>query len=141
MKQILKLIACAVLSLIGSVAFAQNAGTPTPPSLTPSDVVQNQTKLLNKQLVVEGTLQNAGTNYFTNSRLVLKQSDSTDVLVVKLRVPLEIPRPANDTQNSPATASDYLGKKVRIKGVLKEENVRGLGRVIVLESTAPTVIE
>jgi hypothetical protein len=133
------LIVCAAAPLMACAASAQNAAEPK--NLTPSEVVQNQAKFLNKELVVEGTLQNAGTNYFTNSRLVLKQADSPDVLVVKMHLPLEVFRPASDAQNSPATPSDYLGKKVKLKGVLKEEEVRGLGRVIVLDSAAATVIE
>ncbi|MDA9414094.1 hypothetical protein XH81_04355 [Bradyrhizobium sp. CCBAU 25360] len=96
---------------------------------------------MNSNLVVEGVLENEGTNYFTNSRLVIEQPGSDKSVVVRLRTPLEIQRPPSGQQSIPPTQADYLGKKVKIQGVLKEQFVRGLGRAVVLESAQPPSIE
>ncbi|WP_439397252.1 hypothetical protein ACRQ5Q_09145 [Bradyrhizobium sp. PMVTL-01] len=96
---------------------------------------------MNNNLVVEGVLENEGTNYFTNSRLVIRQPGSDKSVVVRLRTPLEIQRLPSEQQSIPPTQADYLGKKVKIQGVLKEQFVKGLGRAVVLESAQPPSIE
>ncbi|MCK1744141.1 hypothetical protein IVA80_25720 [Bradyrhizobium sp. 139] len=135
--------AAMVLLLAASIpAHGQTSG-PTGPAqvLTPSQVIQNKDKLLNNNVVVEGVLENEGTNYFTNSRMVIKQPGSDKSVVVRLRAPLEIQRPLSGQQSTPPTQADYLGKKVKIQGVLREQFVRGLGRAIVLESAQPPSID
>lgn len=135
----------AVIILIfatSTLALGQTSGLAgSPRVLTPSQVIQDKDKLLNNNLVVEGVLENEGTNYFTNSRLVIKQPGSDKSLVVRLRTPLETQRPPNDQQSAPPTQADYLGKKVKIQGVLKEQFVRGVGRAVVLETAQPPSIE
>lgn len=135
----------AVIVLIfatSTLALGQTSGLAgSPQVLTPSQVIQDKDKLLNNNLVVEGVLENEGTNYFTNSRLVIKQPGSDKSLVVRLRTPLETQRPPNDQQSAPPTQADYLGKKVKIQGVLKEQFVRGVGRAVVLETAQPPSIE
>ncbi|WP_426421759.1 hypothetical protein [Bradyrhizobium genosp. A] len=130
--------------ILAASAFArgQTSGpTDSAQALTPSQVIRNKDRLLNNNLVVEGVLENAGTNYFTNSRLVIKQPGSDESVIVRLKTPLEVQRPPKDQQSAPPTQADYLGKKVKIQGVLKEQFVRGLGRAVVLESTQPPSVE
>jgi hypothetical protein len=120
---------------------AQTAAEQTLPKLSPTEVLQNKDKLLNNPIVVEGVLENKGTNFFTNSQLVIKQTGADDFLIVRMRVPLETIRPPNDIQAVPTTKSDVLGKKVKLQGVLREETVKGVGRTLVLEGTQPPAAE
>lgn len=123
-------------------AHGQTSGpTDSTQVLSPAQVIQNKDKLLNNRLVVEGVLENEGTNYFTDSRLVIKQPGSDKGVIVRLKAPLETLRPQNDQPSIPPTQSDYLGKKVKIQGVLKEQFVRGVGRAVVLESAQPPSLE
>jgi hypothetical protein len=124
-----------------SLVLAQTTAEQSLPKLSPSEVLQNKDKLLNSQVVVEGVLENKGTNFFTDSRLVIRQPGSDDFLIVKLRLPLETIRPSNGQPTPPTTRSDVLGKKVKLQGILKEEDVRGVGRATVLESTQPPTLE
>ena len=131
----------ALLMLLPTVALAQTTNDPPVQKLSPSEVVQNKDKLLNNQIVVEGVIENKGTNFFTDSRFVIKQPGSDDSIIVKLRTPLETALPPNGQQTRPTTMSDVLGKKVKLQGVLKEEFVRGVGRTMVLESVQPPEAE
>ena len=121
--------------------LGQTTAEPSIPRLSPKEVLQNKDRLLNNQVIVEGVLENHGTNFFTDSRLVIKQPGSDDSLIVKLRLPLETLRPSDGELTPPTTRSDLLGKKVKLRGILKEEDVRGVGRAAVLETTQPPALE
>jgi hypothetical protein len=120
------------------LVLAQTTVEQSAPKLSPSEVLQNKEKLLNNEV---GVLENAGTNFFTDARLVIRQPGSNDSLIVKLRVPLETIRPSSGQPTPPTTKSDLLGKKVKLQGILKEEDVRGVGRATVLESTQLPTLE
>jgi M6 family metalloprotease-like protein len=73
-----------------------------------------------KLLKVDGTLDNAGKNYFTDRRLVLRQAEGGGSVPVQWPgLPLEVPRPPGASTSRPATLSDYLGQKVEVVGVLE----------------------
>ena len=87
----------------------------TADKVTPTELLAKQDQLTNKPVVVQGTLSNSGTNYFTDLRVILK--DNTDAaagVIVQPWLPIETRQ--HQTDGSPPTAklSDFLGKKVEI---------------------------
>ena len=73
-----------------------------------------------KTLKVDGTLENAGKNYFTDRRLVLRQLEGTDSVPVQWPgMAMDVARPPG-SRSRPPMLSDYLGKKVAVVGVLEQ---------------------
>jgi hypothetical protein len=73
-----------------------------------------------RTVTVTGRLDNAGSSYFTDLRLVLTDGGSS--VPVRPWLPLEAPpsRPGGGGHR-PAVLSDYLGKRLRITGCLRPE--------------------
>ena len=73
-----------------------------------------------KTLKVDGTLENAGKNFFTDRRLVLRQLEGTDSVPVQWPgMAMDVARPPG-SKSRPPMLSDYLGKKVAVVGVLEQ---------------------
>jgi hypothetical protein len=66
-------------------------------------------------------LVNQGTNYFTDLQVILKDGDEKSAGGVRVQpwLPTELP-PRRSGSKSPATLSDYLGKRVVLEGVLTD---------------------
>jgi len=79
-------------------------------------------KYQNKSVEITGYLRNAGVNYFTDIRLVLEDG-SGNAISVRPWVPLGVPppRPGVEKRPRPKVMSDYLGKKLLIKGLWQAE--------------------
>jgi hypothetical protein len=75
-------------------------------------------------VTIEGKLQNAGTNYFTDRRIVLK--DSSGEIDVQAWLPMTT-EPASDSSGKPEALSDYLGKQVVLTGMVTKQPVKGIG--------------
>jgi M6 family metalloprotease-like protein len=72
-----------------------------------------------KTVKVDGTLENAGKNYFTDRRLVLRQPEGTGSVPVQWPgMAMDVARPPG-AKSRPSMLSDYLGKKVEVVGVLE----------------------
>src|SRR5262245_17993985 len=82
-------------ALFCAALLAMGAAAPSPaaelPRLTPSQVLANPEAFAGKRIVVEGLLDNAGTNFFTDLRLVLKDIEGSGALFVQPWLPLEVP--------------------------------------------------
>jgi hypothetical protein len=88
--------------------------------VTIAELQKNPAAYAGKVLKVDGTLENAGKNYFTDRRLVLRQHEGADTMPVQWPgLPLDVPRAPGASKNRPSTLSDYLGKKVLVVGVLE----------------------
>ncbi len=73
-----------------------------------------------KTLKLDGTLENAGKNFFTDRRLVLRQLEGTDSVPVQWPgMAMDVARPPG-SRSRPPMLSDYLGKKVAVVGVLEQ---------------------
>lgn len=75
-------------------------------------------------VTIEGKLQNAGSNYFTDRRIVLK--DSSGEIDVQAWLPMTT-EPASDSSKKPEALSDYLGKQVVLTGMVTKQPVKGIG--------------
>jgi M6 family metalloprotease-like protein len=112
----------------GGTAPAQE---PEAVTVTVGQLAKNPAAYVGKTLRVDGLLENAGRNYQTDLRLVLKERDGNEsVRVVWPGVPKEVARPPAGTSRSrPSQASDFLGKTVEVIGVMEEtvgrDGVRG----------------
>ena len=122
-------------AMVPIVANAQSANSDSSEKFRPSQVATNKGVLTGKEIRVEGVLLNEGTNYFTDRRLTVKDSAAAPEpgLPVKLQLPTEVPPGPSGEQTSPPVLSQYLGKKVVLDGILKEDFIRGFGRTTVLE--------
>lgn len=94
-------------------------------------------KYENKSVEITGYLRNAGVNYFTDIRLVLEDGLGNAVSV-RPWLPLEVPppRPGVEKRPRPKMMSDYLGKKLIIKGLWQseeEKHILMVDEAIILE--------
>ncbi len=76
---------------------------------------------------VEGRLENAGTNYFTDLRLEVADAKAGRILIQPWLPRSVAPGPAQ--QPAPITQADYLGRAIRIRGVLETKPMKGIGVV------------
>ena len=112
-------------------------------TMSPSVVLANGEKLTGQKVTVEGTLLNQGTNYFTDRRLVVTDAggQSRMALPVKAWVASEIPSPPAGQGTSPPVLSQYIGRKVILEGIIKEDNLRGFGKVKYLDVVSGRVVD
>src|SRR5260370_161376 len=131
----------ALLFVLHVMAQGQHEST-SMEKYTPSAVLANEEKLNGKQVTVEGTLENHGKNYFTDRRLVVTDGTSSgSALPVRLALPSNVPPAPPGQQASPATLSQYLGQKVILRGTLREDALRGFGKVKFLDVDSVRAIE
>jgi hypothetical protein len=71
-----------------------------------------------RRIAVEGILENAGANYFTDLRPVLRDGRGGEI-PVNAWLPLSVPPPrtGDSGRNRPRLMSDLLGRRVRLSGV------------------------
>jgi M6 family metalloprotease-like protein len=108
------------VSSLGQQAAASPQARAPDDKVTIAELQKNPAAYAGKTLKVDGTLENAGRNYFTDRRLVLRQPEGTGSVPVRWPgMPLDVPRPPGANKSRPSTLSDYLGKKVEVVGVLE----------------------
>lgn len=75
-------------------------------------------KMEGRRVEAEGTLENAGGNYFNDLRPVLRDGRGGEI-AVGAWLPLGVPppRPGDAGRGRPRLMSDLLGKKMRLSGV------------------------
>src|SRR5262245_24526289 len=99
---------CAALVAMSGAAPGPAAELPR---LTPSQVLANPQAFTGKRIVVEGLLDNAGTNFFTDLRLVLKNVEGSGAIFVQPWLPLEVPPGPGGAGPEPETLAAYLNKR------------------------------
>jgi len=96
---------------------------------------------LGKTVRVKGTLENEGTNYFTDMRLVLKDAGGHFVHV-RPWLPFETPpAPPNAPGRRPETLSRFLGKTVELVATVERDTVKRVGEVYLLVVKSAKVVE
>lgn len=101
-------------------------------------LAEKPNKFENKSMEITGYLRNAGVNYFTDIRLVLEDGLGNSISV-RPWLPLEVPppRPGMEKRPRPKMMSDYLGKRVTIKGLWQseeEKHILMVDEAVVLET-------
>ncbi len=106
--------------LLGGPALAC---TQDRPPATPSDgpqavsvasVSAHPEDYVGKAIRVTGTLENQGSNYFTDLRVVLRDAQGSTIRV-RPWLPTSLPPgPSRPATKAPATLSQFLGKKVEL---------------------------
>jgi len=118
------------------------AAQSVPNKVTPSELLAKKDELTNKPVLVQGTLSNSGTNYFTDLRVVLKDNTEASAgVLVQPWLPIEAPLHQTDGKPPIAKLSDFLGKKVEIKGVLTDSVVKHVGPAKVLHVESARIID
>jgi len=85
--------------------------------------------MMGRRIEVRGVLQNLGTNYFTDLKLVLMNKEGQSI-PVSAWLPLSVPppRPGSDPKNRPALISDPLGREVKLFGVWEKQEAGDGGK-------------
>ncbi len=118
MRTVPILAACLLLPLSAGCCKRQACGGPA--AVTAAGLAADPGRYAGREVTVAGTLDNAGTNYFTDLRLELR--DGGSAVAVRPWLPLEVPPPRpGATARRPAVLSDYLGQRVRISGTVRRE--------------------
>jgi hypothetical protein len=139
----MRFFSTAVAVLAGSLCLPGFVSAqPASEKVTPSELLAKKDELTNKQVTVEGTLTNSGTNYFTDLRVLLKDNkDSQSGVLVQPWLPVETPPRQTSGSSSTPTLSDFLGKKVEIRGVLTDSVVKHVGSSKVLRVESARTID
>ena len=91
-------------------------------------------------VTLKGRLQNVGTNYFTDQRLVLA-ADGQEPIIVQAWLPSEARSPRNSSADAPKVLSDFLDKDVVLTGHVETRPVKGVGVTKVFIVTNAKVAE
>jgi hypothetical protein len=128
-------IAAGALLLCGPALACTQERPPATPSDGPQTVSvaavsARPEDYVGKSLRVTGTLENEGSNYFTDLRVVLRDAQGNAIRVRPWLPTALPPAPSRPGTKAPATLSQFLGKKVELtsevsRGTLppKEEQV------------------
>lgn len=138
MSTLFKVISGALLALpLASMLMAGDGVHMASSPFTPSEALTNSKAVSGEEIKVEGTLENAGTNYFTDRRLVLKDLHGSGEINVKAWLPISAPSNQGKRRE---VISDYLGRPVVLTGMVKTQPVKGVGvtRVLVVKDAIAT---
>lgn len=126
MKMLLTLAAAIVSAAILTSMVVTAQDTPAATKvLTPSEAKVVAQRDSSKVVSIKGQLQNAGTNYFTDSRLVLKNGSGE--IDVEAWLPMTVEDPMDSAGvDKPKVISDYLGKNVVLTGMVTKQSVKGV---------------
>ncbi len=92
-------------------------------------------------LRIVGILDNEGTNYFTDLRVVLKD-DAGDKIYVRPWLPMSTPpSPIVGGDAEPETLSQFLGKRVELTAVVERGTLKRVGEVYLLNVESCRVVE
>ena len=138
-----KALLVAAVAIVATAALATLVGGQTPADkLTPTELLAKQTELTDKPVTVEGTLANSGSNYFTDLRVILKDSkDASDGVLVQPWLPVETPPQQEGPGRSKPALSDDLGKKVIISGTLTDGVVKKVGATKLLRVDSVRIVD
>jgi hypothetical protein len=140
MKKALLVAAVAIVTTASIATLVR--GQPAAGKLTPTELLAKQSELTDKPVTVEGTLSNSGSNFFTDLRVILKDSkDSAEGVLVQPWLPVETPSKPDSTGRSAAVLSDYFGKKVIINGVLTDGVVKKVGATKLLRVDSVRIVD
>lgn len=113
--------------------------TPALPLVTLKALLEKLADYRDRDFRVSGILENAGTNYFTDQRLVLRDKDGRSV-PVRAWLPMEMPKGPPDRPKGPVM-SDFLGKTVTLEATLVRGEMPRLGVVDYLKVDKATISE
>jgi len=122
--------------LAGAAVWAQR-----PAQVALKELAAQPSRRLKTTVQVTGILENQGTNYFSDLRVVLKDAEG-GFIHVRPWLPLSLPPrpPAPQAPSGPGkrpdVLSDFLGKRVELTGVVEKGNLRRAGEVYYLEVQA-----
>ena len=125
-------IAAGAMVALATFAMADDGGS-ADTVLTPAEALQ--VSGTGTTVKVQGRLENAGTNYFTDRRLILIDEASGSQVNVREWRPASIALPRSGATPMPEVTSDYLGKEVVVTGRVEEQPVKGVGvtKVLIVE--------
>lgn len=125
-------IATGAMVALATFAMADGGGS-ADTVLTPAEALK--VSGTGTTVKVQGRLENAGTNYFTDKRLVLIDKASGSQVNVREWLPASIALPRSGAMPKPVVTSDYLGKEVVVTGRVEEQPVKGVGvtKVLIVE--------
>lgn len=111
----------AIICLLAAAAAAGcchgGAGSKSYKEIEISALADAPAKTAGRRVAVVGMLENAGANYFTDLRPVLRDRRGGEI-AVNAWLPLSVPPPRPEGPAvRPRLMSDLLGKRVRLEGV------------------------
>jgi len=123
MSIIISSILLALTTTLGSCApqaAAVDPQNPTvetqPKTVSIADVAAKPAMYVEQTILVRGKLMNAGTNYFTDRRIVLTD-EKGHTIEVRPWLPISRPAPSSQTRTG-ATLAEFLDRQVELVGSL-----------------------
>lgn len=138
MRQVL---ATLLIGAIAALACAGRAPSDEAVLVSVAELIERAGEGTNQRFRVVGKLVNAGTNYFTDRRIVLVDVDSDTSIAVRVWLPLES-YPAQDPNvPQPPTMAQFLDKNVELIVTPTKSPVKGMGIVPVLVVHAARILD
>jgi M6 family metalloprotease-like protein len=107
----------------------------TPPVVTLSDIAKNPQDFVGRTVTVQGSVENRGTNYFRDRRLVVTDTRGVDLRLGTTNIPVETPPGSlESTGKPPDTLATILGKPARLVGRVRRDPSNPNGFVFDLDS-------
>jgi hypothetical protein len=121
-----------------TVAGAEDTGAA---SVSLEVLVGNPEGYVGKAVQVTGTLENAGSNYFTDLRVQLRD-DQGHAIAVQPWLPTALPPgPKRPGVTPPPTLSTYMGKRVDLTAVVEHGELPRRDEVFYLKVQSATVVK
>jgi hypothetical protein len=140
MTQLLSIVVVALTASLGACAPQQEpAVDPGVKLVTVETLASKPAEYVDRAVRVRGRLENAGTNYFRNRRIVL--SDGKNHLIdVRPWLPLSVPpSPAAQTESRP-TLAEYLDRQVELVGSLAKVEKQQAGNEYIFAVTSAKIL-
>jgi M6 family metalloprotease-like protein len=114
-------------------------GGDVPPVVTLGEIAKNPQDFEGRTLTIQGVVENRGTNYFRDRRLVVTDNRGTDLRVGTTKIPFETPPGSLESADKPPeTVATLLGKSARLVGRIRRDPARPGAFVFDLESATVT---
>ena len=130
---------------IGAIAALACAGQTQPPDeaalVSVTELIERAGERTDQRFTVVGRLVNAGTNYFTDRRIVLVDVDSDTSIAVRAWLPLESYPAQDPNAPQPPTMAQFLDKNVELIVTPTKAPVKGIGIVPMLEVHAARILD
>jgi hypothetical protein len=130
-----------LLALGLSPAACAQSKTTKPASPTVGELAANPRKFVEAPLVVRGTLENSGKNYFRDFHLTLRNAEGKS-FDVEPWLPKEMPpSPPGMSGARPETLTKYLGHTVELSGTVRKKEATGSEETFLFVVKSAKIIE
>jgi hypothetical protein len=139
MMHVLSAAAIALTASLGACAPQEPTVDPSAKLVTVEALASKPAEYVDSTVRVRGRLENAGTNYFRDRRIVLNDGKK-HLIDVRPWLPLSVPPSASAQAETRPTLAEYLDRQVELVGSLTKRKESERGSDYIFQVTSAKVL-